>query len=139
VLPELFFPEGLVGCADWRRFKLIQEPQMAPLALLRSEDIPGLSLIVADPWLVHPGYAPTLDEADRLALGAGAGAELQWLAVLNVQAEPPAVTANLLGPLVVNKATGAARQVILSQSGYPAAHPLATGLGESETDLAGPG
>ncbi|MBI3762763.1 MAG: flagellar assembly protein FliW [Chloroflexi bacterium] len=124
MLSELFFPEGLVGCAEWRHFALEQSPETAPLALLHSRDQPGLSLIVVDPRLVEPDYAPALEEADRAALGGGDGADLQWLSVLTVQNDPLVVTANLLGPLVVNRATGTARQVILSLSGYPAAYPV---------------
>jgi len=127
VSPELFFPEGLVGCANWQRFTLEQSPETAPLALLHSQDQPGLSLIVVDPWLVDTAYAPTLAEADRIALGASDDADLQWLSVLTVQNHPLVVTANLIGPLVVNRAVGTARQVILSQSGYLAAQPVTGG------------
>lgn len=127
-MTEVIFPEGWVGCADWRRFALELPPETAPVGLLRSLDEPELSFIVVDPWKVEPGFEPLLTEADREALGAGEEAELQWLSVLNVQNEPFAVTANLLGPLVVNRANGTARQVILSQSGYSAAHGLGNGL-----------
>lgn len=121
---ELFFPEGLVGCADWQRFTLEQSPEMAPLALLHSQDQPGLSLIVVDPWLIDPAYTPTLAEVDRVALAVNDDADLQWLSVLTVQNYPLVVTANLIGPLVINRAGGTARQVILSQSGYWAAQPV---------------
>lgn len=121
---ELNFPDGLVGCPEWQHFVLENSPEMAPVVLLNSTDEPVLSLPAVNPWLVKPDYAPALADADRLALASQSEAELEWLAVLNIQPEPLLVTANLLGPLVVNRRTGMARQVILSNSGYPAAYPI---------------
>ncbi len=120
----VFFPEGLVGCPEWRHFTLERPPELAPMALLVSQDEPNLSLPVVSPWLVKIDYAPHLMEADQLALQTEAGGDLQWLIILNVQREPPLLTANLLGPVVINPATGLARQVILSLSGYSARQVL---------------
>lgn len=124
VTAELTFPEGLVGCPEWQHFVLESGPDLAPVVLLNSTDEPALSLPAVNPWLVRSDYAPVLGEADRLALAPESEADLQWLAVLNIQPEPLVMTANLLGPLVVNRRTGQARQVILSNSGYAAAHPV---------------
>ena len=124
LMPTLQFPDGLVGCPDWQHFHVERPAEMAPLALLVSEDQPGLSLPVVNPWLIRVDYAPQLAEADHLALQSAAPADLEWLVILNIQAEPPLMTANLLGPLVINRQTGVARQVILSLSGYPAAYLL---------------
>lgn len=118
--PRLLFPEGLVGCPDWQHFVLERRPEIAPVALLVSEDQPGLSLPVINPWLVRADYAPQLAEADQLLLAPAEADDLEWLTILNIQSEPPLITANLLGPVVINRRTGAGRQVILSLSGYSA-------------------
>jgi flagellar assembly factor FliW len=93
---------------------------------------------VVDPRLVDPAYAPELDEVDRAALGVTDDDSVGWLSILTVQNDPFKVTANLLGPIAFNPRTGAARQVLLSQSGYAAAHPLGDGrlLMGSEVDHA---
>lgn len=123
-MTELHFSDGLVGCPEWQRFTMVRNPELAPVVLLESADQPGLSLPAVSPWMVKPDYAPNLDEVDRAALGPTGDGELEWLVVLNIQSQPLQMSANLLGPLVVNRRTGAARQVILSQSGYSAAHPV---------------
>ena len=131
----LVFPEGLIGCPDWQRFTLERPPELAPMALLVSEDIPNLSLPVVSPWLIKVDYAPQLAEADQLALKAEAGVDLQWLVILNVQREPPLLSANLLGPVVFNPASGLARQVILSLSGYSAMHMLEVAAQPPENEV----
>ncbi len=129
------FAEGLVGCPDWRRFILRQADDNSPVKLLLSQDQPQLSFPVVDAKLVDAHYTPQLPEADRVALGVVDERDVQWLTILTVQAEPFAVTANLLGPLAVNQSTGQARQVVLSQSGYGAAHPVSNGLEKAISDL----
>lgn len=136
---EVYFPEGLVGCPDWQRFALDRSAELAPIVLLNSTEQAGLALPAVSPWLVDLEYAPQLSEADRLALQPADDADLEWLVILNIQAEPPLMTANLLGPLVINRRTGIGRQVILSLSGYSAARPVgATPLpAQSEVSYAG--
>ena len=121
---ECTFISGLVGCGEWRHFRLEQRPDTFPVSLLHALDEPGLSFIAADPRLWFPGYVIDLSPQDHEALQAGPEAELLVLALLTVEPQPFRVTANLLGPLVYNPANGLARQVILTQSNYSARQPV---------------
>jgi flagellar assembly factor FliW len=98
----------------WQHFMLEVVPDTAPLMLLHSLDEERLSFIVADPQMVMPDYQIQLSEADRLALGNPAPETLATIAILNpaMQGGATRVTANLLGPLVINVTTGIARQII---------------------------
>jgi len=113
-------PEGLVGHPEWQHFVLRKSDELEPVKLLVSRDQPGLSFPVASPWLIKPDYQPRLSPADSQALRASGNEDLEWLCLLNVEPDPFRVTANLLGPLVINPHTQTARQVVLSRSGYSA-------------------
>ena len=53
-------------------------------------------------------------------------AEGEWvLAILAVHGEPPAITANLAGPLVIDMATATARQLVLEDPEFPLQLPVA--------------
>jgi flagellar assembly factor FliW len=121
---SIHFEHGLIGCPEWRRFELEQSAETAPAALLRSLDQAGLSFIVADPRQWYADYDARLSADELAALGHPAEAGLLPLVILNVQADPRAVTANLLGPLVVNPATGRGVQVLVTDAPYTAAHPI---------------
>ena len=116
----LTMPDGLIGHPEWQHFLLRKSDQLAPVKLLVSRDLPGLSFPVANPWLIKPDYRPRLSPADSQALHANADEGLEWLCLLNVEADPFRVTANLLGPVAFNPQTQTARQVVLSGSGYSA-------------------
>ena len=120
----VMFAEGLIGNPEWQHFLLRKSDKTEPVKLLISREQPGLSFPVAAPWLIEPDYQPQLSAADRQALGVTDDGDLEWLCLLNVQSDPFMVTANLLGPLVINQRTNAARQVILSRSGYSASRPV---------------
>lgn len=108
------FPEGLIGCEDWKRFVLDTVPEAAPLMLLRSLDEPEVSFIVGDPRSVMPGYKLQPSESDLEALGCPGPDDLATVVIFNTgpEAAIAKVTVNLLGPIAINLNNGAARQII---------------------------
>ena len=120
----LLFEEGLIGCPEWRRFVL--EPDAAGPAIqqLRSLDEPEVAFYVADPFAILPGYEFEVGEADSDAIELADPGDALVLVILTVRNDPASVTANLLGPLVVNVRTGRGRQLVLADAGYSAQHPI---------------
>jgi flagellar assembly factor FliW len=123
-LPELNFASGLPGFPDVRRFVLVRVgDELSPFSVLRSLDDgpdnrPALEFVVTHPGLFFPDYAPEIDDdtADRLELKSADDALL--LVIVTVTEPVAASTANLLGPIVVNRHTRAAAQAVLGNSGY---------------------
>jgi flagellar assembly factor FliW len=121
---SIYFENGLIGCPEWRRFELEQSAETAPAALLRSQDQAGLSFIVADPRQWYADYDARLSADELATIGQPEEAGLLPLVILNVHVDPLAVTANLLGPLVINPAAGRGVQVVVTDAPYTAAHPI---------------
>jgi len=128
---HIWFPRGLVGCPEWQRFRLWRDPDLPLIGILESEDLAGISLLVADPALVCAEYCIDLSDEDATELGITAADDACVLVVLVAHEKPGHITANLLGPLVVNRRTGKAKQLVLSDSGYSARHPVAGALDEA--------
>lgn len=125
---EIVFPTGLVGCPEWRRF-LVEEPEELPgLLLLRCLDEPGIEFVVAPVLELVPDYLATLapDDARALrALGVGVDDRVHVFATLSVHPDGT-VTANLLGPLVLDFGRGCGTQVVVAESGWGTRHPIVT-------------
>ncbi len=119
-LPELRFASGLPGFPDARRFVLVRiGDELSPFSVLRSLDGGSdVEFVVTHPGLFFPDYAPEIDDdtADGLELKSGDDALL--LVIATVTDPIDASTANLLGPIVVNRHTRAAAQAVLGASGY---------------------
>jgi flagellar assembly factor FliW len=127
------FATGLIGFEDWKRFVMVTHPACEPLRLLQSLDDERVSFIIADPRQIVPDYRLVLSEVDAQALQyqgehtlhASWPEGLDVYCILSVQEEPLSVTANLLGPLIVNWQADFGQQVILSDSNYDPRHPVA--------------
>ena len=120
----LVFDDGLIGCPDWRHFVLEPEAAGPAIQLLRSLDEPDVALYVADPFTILPDYEFEVGDADGSPLDLSDPGDALVLVILTVRNDPASVTANLLGPLVVNVRTGRGRQLVLAESGYSAQHPI---------------
>lgn len=120
---EVVFPAGLPGFPGERRF-VTREATGLPLARLAPLDGDWPSFIVlTSPSAYFPGLEPfDLDTSCETALGRPEAADLAaWLILTMRQG---VVTANLLGPVVVNMSNGLAVQVVRGDLSLPVAAPL---------------
>lgn len=119
----LSFPDGLLGFPDVTRFALVDAGDDGTYFWLQSIDDPHLAFLAAVPWAFFPDYEPELSDSDQEALALTDARDAMVLCLLTITDD--AVTANLLGPLVVNALTRTGRQTVLGDSDYPTRAPLA--------------
>jgi flagellar assembly factor FliW len=123
---EINFPAGLPGFPQAHRFELAPwGPAGSPFMMLSSVDDPDVGFVVVPPWVFYPDYEFELDNgtAERLSLQSSEDAVV--FAVVTLRDRPEDSTLNLLGPIVVNRFTHEAAQVVLPTSGYSVRAPLA--------------
>jgi flagellar assembly factor FliW len=124
---EVTFPAGLPGFPNAHGFELAPwGPAGSPFLLLSSNDDPDIGFVVVPPWVFYPEYEFELDNgtAERLSLAQAEDAVV--FAVVTLRDRPEDSTLNLLGPIVVNRFTHEAAQVVLPNAGYSVRSPLAT-------------
>lgn len=117
------FPQGLVGCEDWKRFALIEEPD-EPVSLLQCLDHLETCFLVTDPLKVCPNYQwdwPLEGPSFPAPLDP---ADLMVLCTLGVSEDGQRVTANLLGPLVIDRRRRIGVQLVLADSDYSTRYPV---------------
>ncbi len=117
------FADGLLGFPGARRFALVDASDDGTYFWLQSLDDPHLAFLAAVPWAFFPEYEPELSRSDQEDLAISDPSEVMVLCLLTITED--AVTANLLGPLVVNADTRQGRQIVLDDSHYSARVPLA--------------
>ena len=119
-------PSGMIGFPDSQRFTLLEHKKGSPFMWFQSLDDGALAFVLIDPLLFKPDYQIKIDAEDREALElTDASNGLLTLVVVNIAPmEPFEVTANLLGPLIVNVQKRLGRQIVLSNPQYSHRHPL---------------
>jgi flagellar assembly factor FliW len=125
-IAEITFPAGLPGFPQAHSFDLASwGPAGSPFLLLSSREDPDIGFVVVPPWVFYPEYEFELDTgtAERLSLTAAEDAVV--FVVVTLRERPEDSTLNLLGPIVVNRHSHEAAQVVLPSAGYSVRAPLA--------------
>ena len=129
---EVVFPAGLPGFPSATRFVLeTMGTTLDPFCRMRCAEPAELCFTVVPPGLLFEDYTVTIDEesAERLGLRSPDDAVVLAIVTLAVAPDPPKV--NLLGPLVINRSTRSAAQVVQHGSTYGVAVPLSGAGGRS--------
>lgn len=123
VLPTtLHLAAAMPGLDGYTDFEVAALDDAGSLFALRSapEGARPVRLFVVDPEPYFPDYAPRIGEELHTLLGAD---RLRVLVVVRPAQGTQPPTANLLAPLLVNPATGAAAQTVLADD-LPLRAPL---------------
>lgn len=123
---KLHFPAGLLGFERIKQFILVSHEEEAPFKWLRAENDDTLAFLVVSPFEVLPTYAPDISNEDAalLQLGGPGDAELYNIVTLRRNGDS---SVNLKGPIVVNRHTQVAKQVVPHNAAdYSVRHPLPT-------------
>ena len=98
---------------------------------LQSLDDPQLAFVLIPALALVADYQPPLPAQARQELAAGADDELNILLLLTIpQSNPLKMTANLLGPLVINPEQRLAKQIILDPNRWDPRWPVFTDDGK---------
>jgi flagellar assembly factor FliW len=114
--------EGLPGFPGFEKFVLLEDPKTAPFCWFQSVEEPNLSLVIMDPMIFKPDYNIGLDKIVRdLGWKDVALDEVVVYVVVNIfgqKEEDKQITANLVGPIVINTKNSTAVQVVLTDTAY---------------------
>jgi len=121
----IWLEAGLAGFPAARRFALEQwGGSDSPFMLLRSLEVGGLEFVTVPPAVFFPDYRPEIDDASAARLLVRDPDDAVVLVILTVGDDPRESTANLLGPIVINRHTGCAAQVVLADRRHDVRTPL---------------
>lgn len=117
----LNMPDGLPGFPGRKSFALLEDPKTVPFCWFQSLDDPHLALIVMSPFLFKPDY--DVDLKGYIASRKGKDVQqddLQVIVVINIHQgdKGKRVTANLMGPIIINNRTKEAVQMVMPDSPY---------------------
>jgi flagellar assembly factor FliW len=116
-LPTISMAVPMPGFPGHREFVLVRLNDDGLLYAFTSIENPELRFLVAPPEPFFPDYAPEIENTVFAALNTKDPDRLLLLTVIT--ASENETTANLLAPIVVDRDSMRAMQVVLSGSGYP--------------------
>ena len=118
-------PEGIIGFDQCKRFVIIQHDDVSMFRWLQSLDIAAIAFPIIDPNEFREDYAPIVSDSDVRSLALTAEMNPLLFAIVTIPAgNPRSMTANLLGPIVVNPITRNGKQIIVPDQGFTTRHVI---------------
>ncbi|MDR2483339.1 MAG: flagellar assembly protein FliW [Treponema sp.] len=120
---RLTFASGLFGFEPLKEYVLL-DAERQPFYWLQSVDVQGAAFILIDPFLFRPDYELDINDADALkAIGVSRPEEALIFSIVTIPASGP-MTANLQGPLIINRDVRAGFQAILTDPRWGTKHNI---------------
>ena len=116
-------PFGLLGFENLHDFALLDAEQ-APFYWLQSLEVVEIAFVLIDPRVFRPDYAPGVDAAELAEIGLEKPEDALAFAIVTIPEEPRGMTANLQGPLLVNRETRVGRQCISNDPRWQVRHSI---------------
>lgn len=120
----LHVPLGLLGFEGIKQYSLISNPGEEPFLWLQAAGDPSLSFLIVPTFDVVKDYNPDIGDEDAAFLGLGSEEDAWVYGIVTLHRNRPA-TVNLKGPIIVNRHTLQAKQVVLNNAArYAVQHPI---------------
>lgn len=117
-------PAGILGFETVKNYELLGSREEAPFMWLRMADDPNLAFLVIEPSFVVESYQPDVSETEVEFLGLSSAEDAWVLNIVTLHGDGQA-TVNLKGPILINRHTLVAKQVVpLNAADYALQHPL---------------
>ena len=119
------FEEGIPAFEDEHEFVVLPYEEGTPYMFLQSMATPELAFLMTDPFVFFPDYSFELDDENMDRLDIKSMDEVLVCTLISVPRSGVAdMTTNLLAPVVINRHTMQARQIVLEKTQYTTKHRL---------------
>ncbi len=112
------FNDGIPGFDKYKKYVLVNLPQLYPFEWLVCVDNPDLKFAIINPLLFKSEYNPKISKFQIEDLEFDKPEDISLYTIATLAKNPADTTANLMAPIVINKAKRLAKQVILDGSPF---------------------
>lgn len=127
----LHFPEGLFGFELYHNYA-VYDSEYPPFVWMQSIEEPNLAFLIVDPFLICEDYELDVDDKSLAKIGIKSPADVFVMSIVTIPQGDSPVTANLQGPLIINKNTKECLQVILNSTKWTTKHDIIKALKSRE-------
>lgn len=112
------FPSGIPGFEKQKEFVIVHLPEYTPFEWLVSTDSSGLRFAIINPMVFRPDYSPNIVKEQLEDLGIEKPEDILLYTIVTIRENPEDSTANLIGPVIINKTKRLGKQVIIDDEKY---------------------
>ena len=120
---KVSFPRGIFGFEELREFALLDARQ-APFYWLQSLQRVEIAFVLIEPHFFRPDYTPDVDPAELEEIDIKSPEDMLVFAIVTIPDDSSRMTANLQGPLLINRRTHVGRQSISANPRWGVRHTI---------------
>lgn len=119
------FADGIPAFEDEHEFVVLPYEEGTPYMFLQSMATPELAFLMTDPFVFFPDYSFELDDENMDKLEIKTMDDVLVCTLISIPRSGVAdMTTNLLAPVVINRHTMQAKQIVLEKTQYTTKHRL---------------
>ena len=119
------FAAGIPAFEDEHEFVVLPYEEGTPYMFLQSMATPELAFLMTDPFVFFPDYSFELDDENMDKLEIKTMDDVLVCTLISIPRSGVAdMTTNLLAPVVINRHTMQAKQIVLEKTQYTTKHRL---------------
>ena len=119
---RITFPQGLLGFESLKNYVLL-DAERQPFYLLQSVDNEQVAFILINPFIFRPDYEVNIDNEELKTIDISDPRKALIFSIITIPADG-IMTANLQGPLVINRETRYALQAVLTDPRWRTKHDI---------------
>ena len=119
---KIVFPQGLFGFEGLNDYILL-DSERQPFYWLQSMEEEQVAFILVNPFLFRPDYEVNISNEELAEIGIRSPEKALILSIVTIPGDGP-MTANLQGPLVINRDNRTGKQAVLSDARWKTKHDI---------------
>jgi flagellar assembly factor FliW len=120
---KITIASGLFGFESFKDYVLL-DAERQPFYWLQSLDVERLAFILVNPFLFRPDYELDISDEDLAGIGISDPQKALIFSIVTIPADGGSMTANLQGPLVINRETRQGKQAVLTDPRWKTRHNI---------------
>ena len=118
-------PRGLFGFENYTEYALIFDTEHEPFCWLQSVEEIEIAFILIDPFLFRKDYEANVSDEELSEIGINTHDDkILTFSIVTIPQDGSPMTANLQGPIIINKNTMTGMQAVLSDLKWKTKHDI---------------
>jgi flagellar assembly factor FliW len=129
---KIVFPHGLFGFEALQDYLLL-DTERQPFYWLQSMDAEHIAFVLVSPFLFRPDYELNVSNEELAEIGIHSPEKALILSIVTIPPDEGPMTANLQGPLIINRDNRMGKQAVLSDPRWKTKHDIMAELAATGT------
>jgi len=120
---KIVFSQGLFGFETLHDYLLL-DSERQPFYWLQSMGVEQVAFVLVNPFLFRPDYELNISNEELAEIGITSPEKALVFSIVTIPPDGSPMTANLQGPLIINRDTRTGKQAVLSDARWKTKHDI---------------